>query len=105
MSKAESLFIKDWEARIAKGMGSISWMKEQYGATDVEVELEAMTNVLTHVASMGFLDAQEMGDEELHKQMTQLKEFARNMEGLLARESLSKKHSIWSNNEQNGKIK
>ena len=105
MSKAESLFIKDWDARVAKEMGSISWMKDQYGATDEEVELEAMTNVLTNIICMGFLDAQEMEDEELHKQMTQLEEFAKNMEGLSVRESLSKKHSIWSNNRQNGKIK
>ena len=105
MSKAESLFIKDWDARVAREEESISWMKDQYGATDEEVGLEAMINVLTHVIGMGFLDAQEMGDEELRKQMTQLEEFAKNMEGLSARESLSKKHSIWSNNKQNGKIK
>lgn len=105
MSKAESFFIKDWDARVAREKESISWMKDQYGATDEEVELEAMINVLTHVIGMDFLDAQKMEDEELHKQMTQLEEFAKSMEDLSARESLSEKHSIWLNNRQNGKIK
>ncbi len=104
MSKVEKWLLIDWEPKVTKEKKSLSWMKEQYEASDVEVELEAITNILTHMIGYGYLDARELGDEELYRKMTQLEKLAKNMEAMSARESLSVKHMRCSERKKNVKI-
>ncbi len=104
MSKAETWLLKNWESNVAKQKKSLYWMKGEYGASDDEVELEAMTNVLTNVIGHGYLDARELGDEDLYRKITQLEEFAKRMEVVPARNSLSVKHTRCSERRNNGQI-
>lgn len=104
MSKAESWLLTGWEPKVAKQEESLSWMEKEYGASSVEVGLEAMMMILTFEIGNRSLKAQELDDKDLFEEMAQLLAFANNIKTMPARRSLSAKHTRYAERNTNGKI-
>jgi hypothetical protein len=104
MSKAESWLLTGWEPKVAKQEESLCWMKKEYGASSVEVGLEAMMMTLTLEIVNRLYNAQGLKDENLSKKMAQLVVLANNINTMPARRSLSEKHTRYAKRNTNGKI-
>jgi hypothetical protein len=102
MSKAESWLLTGWEPKVAKQEESLYWMEKEYGASSVEVRLEAMMMILT-LEIVSRLD-NGLNDEELIRKMEQLLTLANDINTMPARRSLSEKHTRYAERNTNGKI-
>jgi hypothetical protein len=87
------IFLTGWESGLARRKRDYHWMREEYGATDEEIELEATVSLLTLLSNINSEKAEERQSEKLLVIAENIRSLADSIQEMPARMSLSKKHA------------
>lgn len=85
------MFLAGWEKGLLEKKSELFWMKEQYEATDEEVELEAILKLFTLVCGNLSLKAEENDDPNLFDRIEVFENFAKTIKKMPASLSLARK--------------